>query len=67
MGCHRPSVAIPPDYGAYVFGQAAMREVERRFGIEAITFDEYLKDPERSRRLMSHWLRGAAALGHYAT
>lgn len=50
--------AAPPVYGEYVFGQAAMQEVKRRFGLEAITFDEYLANPERSRRLMSHWLRG---------
>ena len=35
-----------------------MREVERRFGLRAITFDDYLANPERSRRQMSHWLRG---------
>jgi hypothetical protein len=34
--------ASPPAYGEYVFGQAAMREVERRFGLRVITFDEYL-------------------------
>ena len=50
--------AAPPAYGEYVFGQAAMREVERRFGLRAITFDDYLANPERSRRQMSHWLRG---------
>ena len=53
------SQSIPPAYGEYVFGQAAMREVERRFGLEAITYDDYLARPERSRRLMGHWLRGA--------
>ena len=26
--------AVPPVYGDYIFGQAAMREVERRFGLE---------------------------------
>ena len=50
--------AIPPVYGDYIFGQAAMREVEQRFGLRAITFDEYLAHPERSRRQMGHWLRG---------
>lgn len=50
--------AIPPVYGDYIFGQAAMREVEKRFGLRAITFDEYLAHPERSRRQMGHWLRG---------
>ena len=49
-------------YGDYVFGQAAMREVERRFGLEAITFDEFLENPQRSRRRMSHWLRGAGGV-----
>jgi hypothetical protein len=56
--------AAPPAYGEYVFGQAAMREVERRFGLRAITFDDYLANPERSRRQMSHWLRG---VGHEAS
>ena len=54
--------AIPPAYGEYVFGQAAMREVERKYGLEAITFDEMLARPERSRRLMRHWLRGAGGV-----
>ena len=54
--------AVPPVYGDYVFGQAAMREVERRFGLEAITFDEFLENPQRSRRRMSHWLRGAGGV-----
>jgi hypothetical protein len=54
--------ASPPVYGEYVFGQAAMREVERRFGLRAITFDEYLAHPERSRRQMSHWLRGVGGI-----
>ena len=54
--------AVPPVYGDYIFGQAAMREVERRFGLEAITFDEFLASPQRSRRRMSHWLRGAGGV-----
>ena len=54
--------SIPPAYGEYVFGQAAMREVERKYGLEAITFDELLARPERSRRLMRHWLRGAGGV-----
>ena len=53
------SQAIPPAYGEYVFAQAAMREVEKKYGLEAITFDDFLARPERSRRLMRHWLRGA--------
>ena len=56
------TMATPPVYGEYVFGQAAMREVERRFGLRAITFDEYLAHPERSRRQMSHWLRGVGGI-----
>ena len=56
------TMATPPVYGEYVFGQAAMREVERRFGLRAITFDEYLAHPERSRRQMSHWLRGVGGM-----
>ena len=51
--------AIPPVYSRYIFGQACMREVERRFGIEAITYDQMLADPARAERLMAHWLRGA--------
>ena len=54
--------ATPPAYGEYIFGQAAMRAVERRFGLKAITFDDYLANPERSRRQMSHWLRGVGGV-----
>jgi hypothetical protein len=36
-----------------------MREVEKRFGFEVITFDEMLADPSRARRRMAHWLQGA--------
>ena len=53
------SQAIPPSYAQYVFGQACMREVEKRFGFEVITFDEMLADPSRARRRMAHWLQGA--------
>ena len=35
-----------------------MREVESKFGIEAITFDEFT-NPSESRKKMIHWLRGA--------
>ena len=38
-----------------------MREVERKYGIPAITFDEMLADPEAARRRMTHLLRGAGA------
>jgi hypothetical protein len=51
--------AVPPVYGQWVFAQACMRELEREFGISAITFDEFREQPERSRRQMRHWLRGA--------
>ena len=53
------SQAIPPVYAQYIFGQACMREVEREFGLEAITFDDMLADPARARRVMAHMLRGA--------
>ena len=53
------SQAIPPVYSRYIFGQACMREVERRFGLEAITYDQMLSDQARAERLMAHWLRGA--------
>ena len=56
------SQTLPPVYGEYIFGQAAMREVEHRFGLRAITFDEYLANPRRSRRQMSHWLRGVGGV-----
>ena len=51
--------AIPPSYAQYIFGQACMREVADRYSIEPITFDQMLANPERSRRLMKHWIRGA--------
>jgi hypothetical protein len=53
------SQAVPPVYGQWVFAQACMRELEREFGIVAITYDEMLARPEQSRRQMRHWLRGA--------
>ena len=56
------SQAIPPVYAQYIFGQACMREVERVFGIEAITYDDLRARPARSRRLMRHWLRGAGGV-----
>ena len=51
--------AIPPVYAQYIFGQACMREVEREFGIPAITYDEMLANRSSARRKMRHWLRGA--------
>ena len=54
--------AIPPSYASYVFGQACMREVERKFGIPVITFDEMLANPAASRRKMHHWLAGAGGV-----
>ena len=51
--------AIPPVYAQLVFSQACMREVESKFGLEAITFDEFMRNPSESRRKMIHWLRGA--------
>lgn len=56
------SQAIPPVYAQYIFGQACMREVEREFGIPAITFDQMLSRPSRARRRMAHWLRGAGGV-----
>ncbi len=46
--------AVPPVYGQWVFAQACMRELEREFGIVAITYDELLAHPEQSRRQMRH-------------
>ena len=53
------SQAVPPAYSELVFSQACMREVETRFGIRAVTFDEFESNPDRYRALMHHWLRGA--------
>ena len=50
---------VPPVYSQYLFGQACMREVERRFGLPALTYDDLLARPARCRRMMRHWLRGA--------
>ena len=55
------SQAIPPSYGEYLFSQACMREVERKFGIQAITYDDYLLDRASSERKMAHWLRGVGS------
>ena len=51
--------AIPPAYGRLVFAQACMRDLEREFGIEPITYDAMKASPVESRRQMGHWLRGS--------
>jgi hypothetical protein len=51
--------AIPPVYSEYLFGYACMREVERRFRLPVLSYDDYLAAPQRASRLMAHWLRGA--------
>ena len=53
--------AVPPVYAQLVFSQACMREVERKFGIQAITYDDYLTDRASSERKMAHWLRGVGS------
>ena len=53
------SQAVPPVYGELLFAQACMRDLEREFGVEAITFDEYSRNPESARRRMAHLLEGA--------
>ena len=42
--------AVPPIYGQWVFAIACMREVQGEFGLPVITFDEYERRPDESRR-----------------
>lgn len=51
--------AIPPVYSELIFAQACMRAVEAEFGVAAITFDDYERDPDGCSRRMEHLLRGA--------
>ena len=53
------SQAIPPSYAQLIFGQACMRQLEAKYGVKAITFDEMLERPAESVRYLDHWRRGA--------
>ena len=53
--------ATPPAYSELLFGQAAMHEAQRRFGVPVITHDEMTARPSWARRVMSSWLVGAGA------
>jgi len=61
MCWERLAQAMPPVYAELMFGQAAMQEAHRRFGVPAITHDEMRASPERSRRTLASWLVGAGA------
>ena len=51
--------AIPPVYARLLFAQACMRDLENEFGIVPLTYDEMSENPDRCRRQMAFWLRGA--------
>ena len=53
--------AIPPAYAALLFGQAAMYEAHRRFGVPMITHDQKMSRPVWAKRTISSWLVGAGA------
>ena len=61
MGWARLSQAIPPAYAELLFGQAAMEEAHRRFGVPRITHDEMVARPSWARSVLGMWLRGAGA------
>ena len=52
------SQAVPPVYASYLYGQLAMHACHREFGMPIMSYDDMLRDPEGSRRVMRHWLRG---------
>ena len=39
--------------------QMAMHVAHERYGVPVITFDQMLVSPERARRTMARWFRGA--------
>ena len=53
--------AIPPVFAALLFGQAAMYEAHRRFGVPMITHDQKMLRPVWAKRTISSWLVGAGA------
>ena len=63
MGWSRLAQAIPPAYAELLFGQAAMAEAHRVYGVPAITHDEMVARPSWARNVLGMWLRGAGAAG----
>ena len=59
MEYERLAQAIPPAYSQLVFSQMCMAIARERFGAPAITYDDMVREPTRTRRLLAHWLRGA--------
>ena len=59
MSYERLAQSIPPDYAQLIASQMCMREAERKFGVPAITFDDYRERPGWARTTLARWLRGA--------
>ena len=59
MPYDRLAQAVPPAYSQWVFSQMCMRIVGTEYHCPIFTFDEMRADPFRTKRALSHWLRGA--------
>jgi len=55
------SQAVPPSYARFVVSEAIAHRLATHYGLPVVNFDEYLADPQRAKRLMQHWRRGAGA------
>ena len=54
--------AIPPAYARLLFAQACMRDLEKEFGVPAISYDDMTADSDRCRRVLAFWVRGAGVV-----
>ena len=62
MPFERLSQAIPPSYAQLVFSQACMERCRSEYGVPVFSFDQMLASPDRIRRTLAFWLRGAGGL-----
>ena len=59
MEYDRLAQAIPPAYSRLIIGQMCMRAVHDKHGVPMVSFDEFVANPDGSRRKLEQWLRGA--------
>ena len=59
MSYDRLAQSLPPAYVQLLYAQLCMRVLEREYGVQPISFDEHLRDPEGTRLKLQLWLRGA--------
>ena len=58
--------AVPPDYAAFIVGQAAQHALTTSFGITTASLDALDAEPRSAQAQMSHWLRGAGGVSQSA-